>query len=125
MPHRWNGNLVAGDPRFGTRWASPSEISTAQKALQDLEENQNRIVLVPAPSPCHSSHKIRMQESRNPQWYVDFGRAFWRSPRNFQLKRSRVIRALKRVADVGIIRRNGYESKLLSCLEQEAVLCTR
>lgn len=122
MPHRKGGTKIyPGDTRHGTRWATPEEKLFAAHALYELETNHNRIVLVPAPHQNFSGHKIRVQETRNPEWYIQFGLAYWRSKRSFQLKRWRVIKALKRVCVVGIVRRNGYEVKLLKALMPEAV----
>lgn len=118
MPYRlFRGKkLVPGDPRHGTRWATSEERAVAARALEDLETHRNVIVLVPAPDQHFVGQKIRVQESRNPKWYIEFGVPFWRSKRSFQLKRSRVMKALKRVCVVGIVRRNGLEVKLLGAL---------
>lgn len=88
----------------------------AARALEDLEIHRNTIVLVPAPDQHFVGQKVRVQESKNPKWYIEFGIPFWRSRRSFQLKRSRVVKALKRVSVVGIVRRNGLEVKLLDAL---------
>jgi len=119
MPHVWNRKIVPGDPRHGTRWATEKEIGVAKRAIADLDVHHNVIVLVPAPEPCFSSHKIRVQERANPEWYRRLGAAYWRGPRSFQLKRRRVERALQRVVKTGIVRRNGYEVKILSFLTEE------
>ena len=81
-----------------------------------LEQQQNRIILVPAPEPHFEGHKIRVVESRNPQWYIDFGEQYWKGDRKFMLKRSRVIQALQRVVK-GRVRGNGYERELLEWLK--------
>lgn len=119
MPYRLTRGtrrLVPGDPRHGTRWSTKVEREIAERALEDLELHRNSIVLIPAPHPHFTGHKIRVQESQNPKWYREFGSGYWRSKRSFQLKRSRVIKALKRVSVVGIVRRNGLEVKLLEVL---------
>jgi hypothetical protein len=114
--------VLPGDPRHGTRWSTPAERRAASRALYELETERNVIGFVPAPSQNFVGHKIRVQESANPKWYRVFGAGYWRSRRSFQLKRARVVRALKRVAVVGIVRRNGYETKLLDLLmEREEV----
>lgn len=121
MPYnvgRKTKKLIPGDPYFGTRWATEEEKGWAGLALEELESHHNRIVLVPAPSKNFDGHKIRVQESKNPDWYIRFGVAYWRSKRSFQLKRRRVEKALRRVAVVGIVRRNGYETKLLPLLKE-------
>ena len=124
MPHRWNGNLVPGDPRHGTRWATDAERVLATKALADLDVMHNRIVLVPAPEPHFEGHRIRVQEQRNPEWYRSFAAPYWRTPRVFCLKRRRVEKALRRVSIVGIVRRNGYEMALLQSLEERRGITT-
>jgi len=100
-----------------TRYATPEEIDLARCALEALEREQNRIALVPAPDPHFDGHKIRVVESRNPSWYIAFGRRFWRNPRQFCLKRVRVVRALERAA-AGRIRGNGYEKEILAWLKE-------
>jgi hypothetical protein len=107
------------DGRTLTRYATPKEIELAKRALYDLEQEQNRILLVPAPEPNFTGHKIRVIESRNPKWYVEFGKMYWRGPRSFQLKRSRVVKALTRVAENGRVRGNGHEKELIEWLKQQ------
>jgi hypothetical protein len=120
MPHTLGRGkkVYPGDVRHGTRWATAEERSWAGLALDDLETNRNSIALMPAPHKNFEGHKVRVQQSANPAWYVRFGRSFWRSIRSFQLKRWRVEKALKRVAVVGIVRRNGYEVRLLPLLKE-------
>jgi hypothetical protein len=105
------------DRRTWTRMATPQEQALAGRALEELESQHNRITLVPAPDPHFDSHKIRVVESRNPQWYIDFGAKYWRGTRQFDLKRARVTRALKRVV-AGRMRGNGYERVLLPFLAE-------
>ena len=121
MPYRLvrGRRLVPGDPRHGTRWATPAEKALAAQALQELQTHRNVIALAPAPEPHFDGHKVRVQEQTNPLWYRLFGLPYWRSARSSQLKRVRVERALKRVSVVGIVRRNGYETKLLPFLSEE------
>jgi len=118
MPYKPTRSKVTfpGDPRHGTRWATAGERCMAAWMLDSLERERNSIAYVPAPDPHFTGHKIRVQESQNPSWYREFGRSYWRSKRSFQLKRARVVRALKRVAAVGIVRRNGLEVRLLDFL---------
>lgn len=118
MPYRLTRGrkLVPGDPYHGTRWSTAEEKAVAARALEDLETHRNVIILVPAPDQHFVGQKVRVQESRNPKWYIEFGAPWWRSRRSFQLKRSRVLKALKRVSVVGIVRRNGLEVKLLDAL---------
>lgn len=121
MPYTKDGKLVPGDPKHGTRWATPAEKRAAGIALHDLETQRNRIELVPAPDERFMGQKIRVQVEANPKWYRRFGSAYWHSKRSFQLKRARVERALLRVIRQGIVRRNGYEAKLLPLLLEEVV----
>jgi hypothetical protein len=116
MPYTKDGHLLPGDPQHGTRWATDDEKAAAAHALHELETQRNRIALVPAPQQNFHSHKIRVQVEQNPKWYRDFGASFWRGKRSFQLKRVRVERALRRVCETGIVRRNGYEVGLLEAL---------
>jgi hypothetical protein len=122
MPYRLSRGtrkLVPGDPYHGTRWATPEEREIATRALHELETERNVIGFAPAPHQNFMGHKIRVQESANPRWYRRFGAAYWRSRRSFQLKRRRVEKALRRVSVVGIVRRNGYEARLLPALKHE------
>jgi hypothetical protein len=107
------------DSRTMTRYATTEEQELARQGLRDLEEFRNQIMLVPAPEKNFDSHKIRVVASRNPDWYVGFGKRYWNGPRRFGLKRSRVERALKRVVS-GKIRGNGYEKDLLECLRKRS-----
>jgi hypothetical protein len=103
------------DRRTWTRVATPKERALADRALKELWSQFNKIGFVPAPSQNFDGHKIRVVESRNPEWYIEFGKKYWRGPRQFGLKRERVIKALKRVA-AGRVRGNGYERGLLPLL---------
>lgn len=116
MAYLKDGKFLPGDPRHGTRWATPQEKLAAAIALEELETQFNRIELFPAPVQHFASHKIRVQTMANPDWYRRFGLDYWTSKRSFQLKRKRVERALRRVAVEGIVRRNGYEVKILDLL---------
>lgn len=104
------------DHRTWTRLATQGEIVLAGRALEDLGRERNRIGLVPAPDPHFEGHKIRVIECRNPEWYVEFGKRYWKGLRQFSLKRARVIKALERVVR-GRIRGNGYERELLEFLK--------
>ena len=98
-----------------------AEKRAAGIALHELETQRNRIALVPAPEKNFDGHKIRVQVEANPKWYRRFGGPYWHSKRSFQLKRVRVEKALNRVLKQGIVRRNGYEAKLLPLLLEETV----
>jgi hypothetical protein len=119
MPHKVRGKLLAGDPRHGTRWADPFEKEIAARALADLATNFNRIVLAPAPDPRYDNHKIRVQESANPDWYREFLAGRW-NRKGCQIRRSRIEKALRRVSVIGIVRSNGYEAKLLRTLQDHS-----
>ena len=103
------------DSRTWTRLSTSLEQALASRALVELGVQRNRIALIPAPDPHFDSHKIRVIESRNPEWYIEFGQKYWRGPRQFDLKRSRVEKALERVVK-GRVRGNGYERELLPFL---------
>jgi hypothetical protein len=90
-------------------------MALAGRAIEELSGQRNRIELVPAPDPRFHSHKVRVIVSRNPGWYIEFGKKYWRGPRQFDLKRSRIERALERVLK-GRVRGNGYERELLHFL---------
>jgi hypothetical protein len=53
---------------------------------------------------------IRAVECENPDWYKDF-------VQGGRINRYRVIRALRRVAVKGLVRRNGLEKRLLPILK--------
>ena len=105
------------DSRTWTRVATLRERALAKRALDELESQFNRIGFVPAPQQNFDGHRIRVIESRNPDWYIEYGKKFWRGPRQFDLKRERVVKALKRVV-AGRVRGNGYERDLLPFLAE-------
>jgi hypothetical protein len=96
------------DPRTRTRLATEAETAAAKAMLDDLEKNFLSVTLVPAPVQHNGGHMVRAVENRNPEWY----REFFKNRRE-QVKRSRIVRALKRVAVQGRVRGNGYEIELL------------
>lgn len=69
-------------------------LQEAKYLFEDLEENQLKVVLVPAPNPCFSGHKIRHIESKNPEWYRDL----YKHHPNF--KRTRSLRVLRRITSL-------------------------
>lgn len=105
------------DPRTWTRYATAEEMALAGRALEELETRRNKIALVPAPDSHFEGHKIRVIESRNPDWYIKFGAKYWKSERQFDLRRHRVENAFRRVLS-GRVRGNGYERELLSFLRE-------
>jgi hypothetical protein len=116
-PVKQSGAPKGIDSRTWTRFATPKEKALATRALEELETNFNKIGFAPAPQQNFDGHRIRVVESRNPDWYVEYGRKFWRGPRQFDLKRARVVKALKRVVG-GRVRGNGYEVELLPFLAE-------
>lgn len=102
-------------PVVPTRAATEDERRKAAMALMSLEIERNVIALVPAPDPHFDNHKIRVQVESNPAWYRDFLAGRW-DRRGCQVKRGRIVRALKRVAERGVVRNNGYEKRLLEIL---------
>lgn len=105
------------DSRTWTRVATPQEVALSKRALDELESQFNRIGFAPAPQQNFDGHRIRVIESRNPDWYIGYGKKFWRGPRQFDLKRERVVKALRRVVK-GRVRGNGYERDLLPFLAE-------
>lgn len=105
------------DSRTWTRVATLQERALARRALDELESQFNRIGFAPAPSQNFDGHRIRVIESRNPDWYIEYGKKFWRGPRQFDLKRARVVKALTRVVG-GRVRGNGHERDLLPFLAE-------
>lgn len=95
------------DPRTMTRLATPEEVEKARGMLEDLERNFLQVGLVPAPDQQHIGHMVRAVENENPKWYREFVKTA-----NYQVKRFRVVAALKRVVG-GRVRGNGYENDLL------------
>lgn len=99
-----------------SRFSTEEEKALARWALETLETQHNRIGLVPAPDPHHTSHMIRVQAESNPEWYREYASSYWRGNRQLNLKRSRVEKALQRVVK-GKVRGNGYEVDLLGHLK--------
>lgn len=107
------------DHRTATRYSTEEEKELAAWALNTLDTQRNVIELVPAPDPHFAGHKVRVQVEANPEWYIEFGNDYWKSEREFTLRRGRVIKALQRVID-GRVRGNGYEKLLLKHLQRWA-----
>lgn len=99
------------DSRTQTRLATPDEQAHALAMLQDLETNFLKIGLAHAPQPSFDGHMIHVLEQQNPAWYRKFVAGRW-DRLGCQVKRGRVIGALKRVVS-GRVRGNGYETELL------------
>lgn len=74
--------------------------------LHELERNYHEVVLIPAPEPMHSGHKIRALQYANAAWYSKFaqenvsirgrGRKVYKRPRTF-IKRTDTIDTLNRM----------------------------
>lgn len=60
--------------------------------IQMLDDYWLQVVLVPAPDPHFSGHKIRQVNNCNPRWYRDLYRKTWP-----ELKRCHFIWALKKI----------------------------
>lgn len=104
------------DSRTRTRLATPDEVAKATSMLQDLEVNFLKVGLVPAPDPHFDGHMVHAKLSENPAWYRKFAEGRWNRD-GCQVKRSRVMQALKRVIG-GRVRGNGYEVELLKLHEK-------
>lgn len=48
----------------------------ANYLLDELARGSHEVVLIPAPDPQHSGHKIRMIQSHNARWYREFADQF-------------------------------------------------
>lgn len=103
-------------PGTQSRRATETEVRSARRALRELENERLQIILVPAPDPHFSGHCIRVIASTNPRWYRGFVAGRW-DRRGCQVKRRRVERALRRVADDAFVRGNGYEVRILKLLD--------
>src|SRR4051794_35935647 len=77
----------------------------ATEMLNDLETWRLEVVLIPAPDPQHSCHRVRCVQSQNPVWYRKFcelypsgrQRRSWKP--DTRIKREQTVRALKRIID--------------------------
>ena len=63
----------------------------AKSLLDELENNRLTVILIPAPSPQHTSHMIRYIENQNPDWYKNL----YHSHSGF--RRDLSLRALDRI----------------------------
>jgi hypothetical protein len=100
------------DPTTKNRLATEEEVRLAQRGFHELTHNRLKIVLTPAPEKNFDGHKVRSVENQNPKWYRDFVAPRW-DEKGCQIRRSRILNALKRVSETGVIRSNGYEVQLL------------
>ncbi len=67
-------------------------IREAKFLINDLQEHKLKVVLVEAPEPKFDGHKIRIVESRNPEWYSKLYHSY------SSFRRDRSLRALERIA---------------------------
>jgi hypothetical protein len=112
-PVKQHGAPKGIDSRTWTRYATLREKELSRKMLFELEERWLHVVLIPAPEPCYSGHKVRRVVMQNPKWYSGFA-----AGRNHQVHRLRVEKALRRVCS-GRVRGNGYEVDLLKIADRE------
>lgn len=76
----------------------------AAEMLTELEAFRHSVVLVDAPEPRHSGHKIRVCETSSPAWYSQLcaehtsRRGRMKRPRTY-IKRGEVVRTLRRIVD--------------------------
>ena len=67
-------------------------VQEANFLINDLQEHKLKIVLAEAPEPKFEGHKIRVVESRNPEWYSKLYHSY------DYFRRDRSLRALERIA---------------------------
>lgn len=82
----------------------------AAELLNELDYKRHEVVLIPAPEPRHSGHKIRVAQNSNPSWYSRLcseyqsirgrGRKRYDRPRTF-INRIRVVRTLSKIVEAG------------------------
>jgi len=58
-------------------------IIDAEFLYQEFMSNKLKVVLIPAPSPQHAGHKIRIAQSHNPEWYASIYYSHNRRSRRF------------------------------------------
>jgi hypothetical protein len=104
------------------RPATSEERFLAEIARKQLETERHRIVLIPATTPMHASHKIRVVEGQNPAWLramnARLPRRGGKGRLKYGLKRSRIARAIERVRS-GWVDPRGYEVEILERLATE------
>ena len=91
--------------------------------LADLESNRLEVALVPAPSPRHECHAIRVAVSRNPAWYRRLCAAFPSSRRrdrslpDTRIRRASIRSILSQLAE-GRSPRSSYVAPLTRIASQ-------
>ena len=92
------------------------------KMKQDLDINGLHVILVPAPEPRYSGHRIRVVHCRNPKWYREiYG--------ELEVKRDRIISSLNRILNETPSNKSSYDymflqiakDRLLEGYEDESV----
>lgn len=74
----------------------------ADELLNELESFKHKVILVPAPEPKHSCHKIRVRDEKNPDWFskLNEGRG-GNSSSKYRVERNRIIPILKQLKTTG------------------------
>lgn len=75
--------------------------------IQEMIENKLVVILVDAPEPMFTGHKIRVAESKNPEWY-----------RNQGLNRKESLISLNRIR-FGLPLSNMTDYKILDIVQNE------
>lgn len=81
--------------RSHARRATEGERELAILALGELDNRRLEVVLIPAPEPKHSEHKVRAVQGTNPDWYRSLCAC---RPRSASIRKY-VVKALERVAE--------------------------
>ncbi len=79
--------------------------------LQDLKNEFLHVILIPAPSPMHSNHQIRVSDNHSPDWYK---KLYWDSGETW--KRNHTIKFLKQISNGIFNYQSIYVQKLLSLI---------
>lgn len=70
--------------------------------LDELEGNYLEVVLIPAPEPNYTDHKIRAVQYQNAEWYRKFCEQYVSARKGFKtrtrIKRRATIKALEKLA---------------------------
>ena len=91
---------------FNNITITPEIKERAGMMLNELTGSRFEVVLIPAPEPKHSGHKIRAKQEGNPAWYSCFvaqytncrgiGRKKMKRPRTY-IKKEWIVGALKNI----------------------------
>src|SRR5690349_18418617 len=85
----------------------------AKELYNDLLENKQEIVLIPAPEPRHSEHKIRVVQNRPPKWFSKFVNQFTKSTKKYPRVRPKVYR---REVLIGLSKLSNGENNSCICM---------